>query len=121
MKFLVDICAGRRLAEWLKQRGHDVVESREKDLALTDHAILEWAKAENRILVTMDKDFGEIVFIERKGHCGLVRLPDIPTEKRIALMSKILADHADDLLAQAVITARGERIRISRPPGVKNE
>lgn len=115
MKFLVDLCAGYRLAEWLKQCGHDVVESREKSATLSDRAILEWAKAESRILVTMDKDFGEFVFLEGKGHCGLVRLPDVPAERRVSLMSKILADHSDDLLAQAVVTVRGERIRISHP------
>lgn len=121
MKFLVDLCAGHRLAEWLKQRGHDVLESREKSALLADRAILEWATAESRILVTIDKDFGEFIFLEGKGHCGLVRLPDVPVERRIALMSKILADHSDDLLAQAVVTVRGERIRISRPPVRDNE
>jgi predicted nuclease of predicted toxin-antitoxin system len=121
VKFLVDLCAGHRLAEWLKQRGHDVVESREKSAVLADRAILDWAVQEERILVTMDKDFGELIFLEGKGHCGLVRLPDVPVERRIALMGKILVDHGNDLLAQAVVTVRGERIRISRPPTRNNE
>ncbi|MBI4384505.1 MAG: DUF5615 family PIN-like protein [Nitrospinae bacterium] len=109
------------MAEWLKQHGHDVVESRERSAVLGDRAILEWAVAENRIVVMMDKDFGDFVFLERKGHCGLVRLPDVPVEKRIALMSMILADHGNDLLTQAVVTVRGERIRISRPMARDNE
>lgn len=121
MKFLVDLCAGHRLADWLKQRGHDVVESRDKSATLSDRAILDWAVQEERILVTMDKDFGEFIFLEGKIHCGLVRLPDVPVERRIALMGKILADHGNDLLAQSVVTVRGERIRISRPPTRNNE
>ena len=115
MKFLVDLCAGHRLAEWLKQRGHDVVESREKGPTLGDRAILEWAVIENRILVTMDKDFGDFIFLEGKGHCGLIRLPDVPVERRIVLINKVLIDHANDLMGKAVITVRGERIRISSP------
>jgi predicted nuclease of predicted toxin-antitoxin system len=121
VKFLVDLCAGHRLAEWLKQRGHDVVESRERSATLSDRAILEWAVTESRIVVTMDKDFGDFIFLEGKGHCGLIRLPDVPVERRIALMGKILADHTNDLLAQSIVTVRGERIRISRPMAGGNE
>lgn len=121
MKFLIDLCAGHRLAERLKQSGHDVVESRERSAVLGDRAILEWAVAEKRILVTMDKDFGDFIFFEGQSHYGLVRLPDVPVERRIALMNKIIADHGHDLLAQAIVTVRGERIRISRPPVRNNE
>ena len=115
MKFLIDRCAGRRLAEWLRQQGHDVVESRERGMDLGDRTILEWACKEGRVLVTMDKDFGEFIFLEGKGHAGLVRLPDLPAEKRIGLMDKVLKDHIQDLEAQAIVPVRGERIRISRP------
>lgn len=115
MKFLIDRCAGHRLAEWLRQQGHDVVESRERGADPGDRVLLEWAAAEGRVLVTMDKDFGEFIFTERVPHCGLIRLPDVPAERRIALMEWILANYARELLAQSVITVRGGRIRISLP------
>jgi predicted nuclease of predicted toxin-antitoxin system len=114
VKFLVDRCAGRRLAEWLRQQKHDVVESRERGPDPGDRVLLAWAAAEGRILVTMDKDFGEFIFAEGSRHYGLVRLPDVPADKRIALMEKVLATHASDLAAQGVVTVRGGRIRISR-------
>ena len=59
MKFLIDRCAGRRLADWLREQGHDVVESRERGEDPGDQTLLEWATAEQRILVTIDKDFGQ--------------------------------------------------------------
>jgi predicted nuclease of predicted toxin-antitoxin system len=62
----------------------------------------------------MDKDFGQFVFAEGAPHCGIVRLPDVPTSKRIELMKKVVADHSDDLAENAIITVRGGRIRISR-------
>ena len=62
MKFLVDRCAGHRLAQWLRDKGHDVVESAKQGEDPGDEAILEWAASEQRILITMDKDFGELVF-----------------------------------------------------------
>jgi len=114
VKFLVDLCAGRRLAAWLRSQGHDIVESRDRGLDPGDRVLLEWAAAEGRVLVTMDKDFGEFIFLEKLPHCGLVRLPDVPVEKRIALMDNVLAAHGKDLAEHAIITIRGGRIRISR-------
>ncbi len=73
------------------------------------------AAAEGRVLITMDKDFGEFLFVEKAVHCGMVRLPDVPAVQRIELMEKVLADHTQNLLEQAVITVRGGRIRISHP------
>ncbi len=113
MKFLVDRCAGRRLAEWLRSQGHDVLESRERGADPGDNVILEWAVSENRVLVTMDKDFGGLVFEEHKAHCGLVRLPDVPAERRIELMETLLREHLPSLMSAAVITVRGGRVRVS--------
>lgn len=114
MKFLVDRCAGRRLADWFREQGHDVVESRHRGPDPGDRALLGWAVAEGRVLVTMDKDFGEFLFVEKLAHHGLVRLPDVPARPRIELMERVLAAHADDLVERAVVTVRGGRIRISR-------
>lgn len=117
MRFLIDRCAGRRLADWLRTQGHDVVESRERGPDPGDRQLLEWAAAEDRVLVTMDKDFGEHIFAGGTGHCGLVRLPDVPAERRIALMERVLADHSRELSEKSVVTVRGGRIRVSRPQG----
>ena len=114
MKFLIDRCAGHRLAEWLRRQGYDVVESRERGPDPGDRALLELAAGEQRILVTIDTDFGELVFVWEVPHAGLVRLPDVPTEQRIALMAELLERHRQALEMQAIITVRGRRIRISQ-------
>ena len=116
MKFLIDRCAGRRLAEWLRQMGHDVIESRERGVDPGDRLLLEWAAAEGRILVTMDKDFGDFIFVEKARHSGMVRLPDVSAAKRIELMDKILRSRSRELSERAILTVRGGRIRISRSP-----
>ena len=117
MKFLIDRCAGFRLAQWLRDQGHDVVESRERGPDPGDRVLLEWAAAEGRVLVTMDKDFGEFLFVENVSHSGLVRLPDVPANNRITLMKKVLADHSEELSQRSIVTVRGGRIRISRVGG----
>lgn len=116
MKFLIDRCAGRHLADWLREQGHDAVESREKGPDPGDRVLLDWALAEQRVLVTMDKDFGQIVYVQNAPHCGLIRLPDVPWAQRIALMRMLLETHAKDLADGAILTVRGDRIRVSRVP-----
>lgn len=46
----------------LRQRGHDVLWIRETEPGSTDDAVLAKAQAEARLLITFDKDFGELVF-----------------------------------------------------------
>ena len=114
MKFLIDRCAGRRLADWLREQGHDVVEVRSDPPDPGDRVILERAVADQRVLLTIDTDFGYLVFVEGALHHGIVRLPDVPAARRIALMSDILAAHADDIEAGSIITVRGDLVRIAR-------
>jgi predicted nuclease of predicted toxin-antitoxin system len=59
MKFLIDRCAGHRLAEWLRGLGHEVAETKDRGPDPGDAAILMQASAEGRILVTIDTDFGD--------------------------------------------------------------
>jgi predicted nuclease of predicted toxin-antitoxin system len=114
LRFLVDRCAGRRLAEWIRIQGHDVVASSEWGPDPGDQTLLERATAGERILVTMDKDFGKFLFFHGLPHCGLVRLPDVLVEERIRLMDVILTNYSSDLAEGAIVTVRGDRIRISR-------
>ena len=113
MRFLVDRCAGRRLAEWLASQGHDVVESRTLGPDPGDRVLLEWAVKGQRVVVTLDSDFAKLAFVEDAPHCGLVRLPDVPAEERIALFSEVLERHSEALAQGAIITVRGGKIRIS--------
>lgn len=114
MKFLVDRCAGRRLADWLHSKGHDVIEARELGPDPGDRALLERAEAEGRILITIDTDFGKLVHLHRIPHAGLVRLPDVPAQQRIDVTAELIEHHGEALEAQAVVTVRDGRLRISR-------
>ena len=116
MKFLIDRCAGRLIAQWLRSKGHDVVESRERGPDPGDRVLLEWAASESRILITIDTDFGQLVFLENAPHCGLIRLPDVPAKDRLRLIEDLLTRFFTELEESAIITVRGGRVRISRSP-----
>jgi predicted nuclease of predicted toxin-antitoxin system len=114
VKFLVDRCAGATLAQWLRSRGHDVAEARERGPDPGDEQLLAQAFAERRVLVTLDKDFGALVFAKGQPHSGVVRLPDTPAAERVRLFERLLATHEKDMADGTVVTVRGDRVRISR-------
>ena len=116
MRFLIDRCAGRLLADWLREQGHDVVESRELGPDPGDRALLEWATKETRILVTIDTDFGALIYLENLPHAGLVRLTDVPARERQLIIQDLLTRYETQLQGAAIITVRGGRIRISKGP-----
>ena len=117
MRFLVDPCAGRRLADWLRDEGHDVTYARDLGENPGDRALLLRAAREQRVAVTLDKGFSALIFLEGAAHVGLVILPDVPPGARIELMRRVLEMHAGADLTDAVITTRGTFIRLMRTSG----
>lgn len=63
--------------------------------------------------MTIDADFGELIYRENLAHCGLIRLPDVRVDERIALLDQVLQRHFRELERGGIVTVRGRRIRIS--------
>lgn len=116
MKFLVDRCTGQRVAAWLQAQGHEVLAAWEAGPDPGDATLLQRAATEGRVLVTIDTDFGTLVYMQAAAHAGLIRLPDVPVAARIRLLEQVLERHTAALEAHAIITVRGGRIRVARPP-----
>lgn len=93
-----------------------MVESRELGPDPGDRALLEWAAKEGRILITIDTDFGHLVYTENVAHAGLIRLPDVPSRTRSPILADVLMRYEAELKDAAIVTVRGGRIRISRGP-----
>ena len=118
MRFLTDRCAGRRLADWLRNGGHDVLEAQTLGPDPGDRTLLSLAESENRVLITLDKGFGELIYLHGIPHAGLIRLPDVRMSQRIAMVNDIITSYAQALEERAVITVQGGRIRVSRSPDI---
>jgi predicted nuclease of predicted toxin-antitoxin system len=114
MRFLIDRCAGHLIAVWLRKQGHDVVESREFGPDPGDLVLLKWANTESRIVITIDMDFGQLIFLNNIPHSGLIRLPDAPARERQQILDDLLSRFAEQLEEAAIITVRNGRIRISK-------
>lgn len=65
MKFLADECVDAGLIDMLRTAGHDVLCVQERSVGLDDVAVLSLAAEEDRVLLTEDKDFGELAFRRR--------------------------------------------------------
>jgi predicted nuclease of predicted toxin-antitoxin system len=112
MRFLVDECTGPVAARWLREHGHEVFSVYEEARGMDDDNVLLKAFAENWILLTNDKDFGEKVFREKQPHHGviLLRLQDERNSNKISTVRRLLERYADRLQGSfVVVTERGVR------------
>ena len=66
--------------------------------------------------MTIHTDFGKLIHLHNVAHVGLVRLPDVPAERRIALIAELIERHDEALKAGTVVTIKGGTIRVSRAP-----
>jgi len=105
MRFLVDECAGPTVAQWLRGQGHDVFSVYEQARGIDDETVLRRAVGEDRILITVDKDFGELIFRGRLPHKGvlLLRLANQSPANHIAALQRVLAGHAAQLPGRFVV------------------
>ena len=115
MKVLLDTCVWGGVRKELESAGHDVVWVGDWPEDPGDEEILATAHREERVCVTLDKDFGELAVVYGTSHCGIVRLVDLSSKQQSAVCLRVLALHGEDLLKGAIVTAQADRLRI-RPP-----
>ena len=74
LKFLIDECVDIRVARAIKDDGFDVTHVAEVMRGAKDTGILDAASREKRILITNDKDFGELIYLRNLPYYGVVLL-----------------------------------------------
>ncbi len=115
MRFLVDECTGSKVAEWLRDESHEVFSVFNQARGMTDDEVLTKAFTENWILITNDKDFGEMVFRERRKHHGVVfmRLDDERAANKIEVLRRLLEGYAEKLPEEFVVVTE-TKVRFAR-------
>lgn len=93
MRFLLDECVGPAVAMWLRNDGRDAVSIQDVEPGAEDEAVLNRAATEKRILVTYDRDYGELVFLHRKKHAGVIylRIGDPEDAAKISAIERVLS------------------------------
>ncbi len=82
-----------------------------------DEAVLARALTEDRVLVTLDKDFGELVHVRGLGHAGIVRLHGFAVREQADRIEQLVEQYAAELAAGALIVATPNRVRIRAARG----
>lgn len=112
MKILLDTCVWGGVIPVLESAGHDVLWAGEWETDPGDESILATAYREARILITLDKDFGELAIVQAVPHCGIVRLVELSGRQQAAVCLQVLHLYHDELISGAIITAMLNRVRI---------
>ena len=115
MRFLVDECMGPTVARWLRGQGHEVFSVFDQARGMDDDNIIDKAYAENWILITGDKGFGESVYRDRRLHCGVVllRLEDERTANKIIILARLLRSYADRIAGSFLVVTENT-VRFAR-------
>jgi predicted nuclease of predicted toxin-antitoxin system len=113
-KFLLDENIGTVVAEGLRGRGYDVKSILEEASGLDDKTVLACARKERRILVTLDRDFGRLVFLQSHKHVGViyVRLVKESPDNVFAVLQTVLKQYGSKIRGKFVTVSEGAiRIR----------
>ena len=115
MRFLVDECTGPHVANWLSEEGYEIFSVFHEARGMADPDVLFKALSEHWILITNDKDFGEMVFRERRQDHGVIflRLDDERSANKIDVIRRLLAKYPNKLADRFVIVTE-TRVRFAR-------
>jgi predicted nuclease of predicted toxin-antitoxin system len=113
VKVLLDACVWGGAKAVLAEAGHDVVAVADRwKRDPGDGEVLALASAELRVLVTLDKDFGELAIVRGAKHAGIVRLAGLAAREQGPAVREVLASHGEALVAGAIVTVERDRVRV---------
>jgi predicted nuclease of predicted toxin-antitoxin system len=110
MKFLADENVEKPIVDMLRESGHDVLYISEFMKRSIDEQLLDQANDESRILLTNDKDFGEIVYLQGKNNIGVILMRFVSERSTIKtkFMSHLIANFSDRLLGHFTVISEAK-------------
>jgi predicted nuclease of predicted toxin-antitoxin system len=115
MNFLADESVDFPIVERLREDGHVVFAIAEMSPSISDDEVLDLANAQVMLLVTGDKDFGELVFrLKRVTHgVVLVRLLGVLATTKAEIVSSVIREHGNEMVGCFTVIEPGN-VRIRR-------
>lgn len=117
MQFLADESCDFVVVRALRSAGHDVLAVSEFQRRSVDRNLMEMAYAERRILLTEDKDFGWLAYVEHMDNPGviLIRFPAIARLALAGTVTRLVSELGSKLTSSFVVLHPGS-VRISAIP-----
>ena len=115
--FLADESCDFAVVRALRAAGHDVLAVAEQAPGARDEDVIRLATSERRILLTEDKDFGQLVFAAGKETCGVIFIR-YPARLRSDLPQRVLdaVKRESSRMQTAFVVLQPKRMRISSLP-----
>jgi predicted nuclease of predicted toxin-antitoxin system len=115
MNFVADESVDQPIVERLRAEGHDIWAVVEEERSISDDRVLEVTNQQRRVLITGDKDFGDMVFRDRRFTLGvvLVRLAGLSAALKAQIVATAVREHAQELPENFTVVAPNS-IRIRR-------
>jgi len=116
MNLVADESVDGPIAQRLRQDGHQVWCVAEMAPGISDGTVLDISNREAAVLLTADRDFGELVYRQGRASHGvvLIRLSGLSAPRKAALIASAIDQHADELPGTFAVITPGA-IRIRRP------
>lgn len=111
-KVILDSCIWAGAKQELIDAGYDVKWVGDFLEDPGDEAIIELAFAESRMLITLDKDFGELAIFRGKPHRGIIRIVNFSALQHGQISLQVLEKYVVELEHCAIITVEKDRVRI---------
>ena len=112
MRLLLDTCIWGGAIPELRASGHDVLWTGDWQQDPGDDEILAIAHRERRVLVTLDKDFGELAIVHERPHSGILRIVGFAARQHAGMCQRALDVHGSELATGAIVTVERGRLRI---------
>lgn len=109
MKLLANENVPMGMVRRLRDMGHDVLAILETSPGMTDTVVLELARSEQRMLLTFDRDYGELIYLKRLPlPLGVIYMRFIPTspEDAVQQIAPLLADNGKQIEGFFVVRDR---------------
>jgi predicted nuclease of predicted toxin-antitoxin system len=114
MKIVADENLAYRMIKALRNEGFEVLSIEEDTPSIPDNNVLNVAVKENALLITEDKDFGDLVMLHKLPHKGilLLRLSGMDTDQKVIRMIDVIETYGEELKDSfTVVDTKKVRIR----------
>ena len=108
VKFIANVNIEKPIVDFLIKKGFDVKWVTDIDKQMTDIRVCEIANNEQRVIITNDKDFGEIIFLQKKISYGIIllRVKGQNSSEKIFLLEKLLDKYPDKIINHFVVVTK---------------
>ncbi|MCU0353921.1 MAG: DUF5615 family PIN-like protein [Cytophagales bacterium] len=102
LKFVADVGVGKSVEMYLQKSGYEVIAVRDINPSMPDLDILRLATEEGTMVITMNKDFGELIYSKQEKHHGvlLLRMEEATGAEKVKVVEYILNHFEQEMIGK---------------------